>query len=152
MRVVTLCCLGAICAASPATAQTISSAGRPQPTLQAGVPAYNIGTLQDLIRVCSTPGGDVTFAGAIGVCAGYISGVLDNHLVDASWNNGHGRQVCLPQQPPTRMETLQSLVTWDQANQQYNEQPAAEGVMRYFVATYPCGSSRSADRQTRPPG
>ena len=151
MRTVTLCYLGAICAAS-ASAQTISSAGTPQPTLQAGAPSYNIGTLQDLIRVCSTPGTDATFSGAVGVCAGYISGVLDHHLVDVGGSNGRSHQVCLPQQPPTRMETLQSLVAWDWANQQYNEQPAAEGVMRYFIAMYPCGPSRSAGWQGRPPG
>jgi Ssp1 endopeptidase immunity protein Rap1a len=153
MRAVTFCCLGAIiCAATSANAQTISRAGMPQPTLQAGAPAYNIATLQDLIRVCSTPGSDATFPGAIGVCAGYISGVLDHHLVGESWSNSRSRQVCLPQQPPTRMETLQSLVAWDQANQQYNEKPAAEGVMRYFIATYPCGPSRSAGWQGRSPG
>ncbi len=152
MRAIMFCCLGAVCAVSSATAQTTSGAGTPQPMLQAGVPAYNIGTLQDLVRVCSTPGSDAAFPGAIGVCAGYIAGVLDHHLVDATWHKAHDRQVCLPRQPPTRMETLQSLVAWDQANQQYNEQPAAEGVMRYFIATYPCSPSHSVGWQSRPRG
>jgi hypothetical protein len=150
MRLAILSCLAVLASAASGAAQTTTGAGTPQPTLQAGSPAYNIGTFQDLVRVCSTDSTNATFPGALGVCAGYISGVLDHHLAAAGGRRN--RQVCLPTEAPTRMETLQSLVSWERSNQQYSNEPAADGVMQYFTATYPCHPPRSAARTGRSPG
>jgi hypothetical protein len=145
MRLAVVSWLAFVASVASGAAQTTTGAGTPQPTLQAGSSAYNIGTLRDLVRVCSTNSSEATFPGAIGVCAGYISGVLDYHLADTDWIGGrHNRRVCMPAERPTRMETLQSLVSWDRSNQQYNNEPAADGVMRYFIATYPCRPAQSA--------
>jgi hypothetical protein len=150
MRLAIASCVAVLASASGVAAQTTTSAGTAAPTLQAGSPAYNISTFQDLVRVCSTDSTAATFHGAVGVCAGYISGVLDHHLVDTGGRRN--RQVCLPAEKPTRMETLQSLVSWEQSNQQYAEEPAAEGVMRFFMANYPCRPPRSASGTSRTPG
>jgi hypothetical protein len=153
MRLAITSCLALLASVAGAAAQTTTTAGTPQPSLQAGSPAYNINSFADLVRICSTDRKDATFPGSVGLCAGYISGVLDYHLVDTGWSGGRrNRRVCLPAEPPTRMQALQSLVSWDQSNQQYDNEPAAEGVMRYFMATYPCHGPRSAARTSRPPG
>jgi Ssp1 endopeptidase immunity protein Rap1a len=147
--------LALVMIAGSAAAQTSSGApaASPAPSLQAGKPAYDINTLGDLVRLCSTDRNDATFQTSMGLCAGYISGVLDYHLVDTGWSGGiHNRRVCLPAARPTRLEAIQSLVAWDSTNDRFNSRPAADGVMRYFMSTYPCPSSRSASQTSKPRG
>lgn len=147
MRVILLsgvmaCAIAGAAAAQPATT-----------SLQAGKPQYNINSLGDLVRICQTTRDDTTYSTAMGLCAGYISGVLDYHLIDTGWSgNSHARRVCLPAERPTRFEAMQSLVSWDQSHQQYDQEPAADGVMRYFMQAYPCQAPRSASKTTKPRG
>lgn len=137
-------------AAQPASGPPSPS---PPPSLLAGKPAYDISTFGDLIRLCTVDRNATTFQTSLGLCAGYISGVLDYHLVDTGWPGGrHNRRVCLPTERPTRLETVQALVAWDGTNARYNSEPAADGVMRYFMATYPCPGTRSASQTNKPPG
>ena len=151
MRVFLLSGVMACALAAGAVAQTTGSGDTT--SLQAGKPQYNITTLGDLMRICQTTRDDTTYATAMGLCAGYISGVLDFHLVDTGWSgNRHARRVCLPTEHPTRFEAMQSLVSWDQSHQQYDQQPAADGVMRYFMQAYPCQVPRAAGRTTKPRG
>jgi hypothetical protein len=155
MRCTILSCLAILASAASASAQSAPSqtSPTPPPTLQAKNPAYDIRTFSDLVHLCSTDRSDPSYPGAVGLCSGYISGVLDYHLVDTGWSGGRrSRRVCLPAEPVTRMETLQSLVSWDRSNQKYNDDPAAEGVMRYFMATYPCRTPRSAGSAAQPHG
>lgn len=137
-------------AAQPSSGPPASS---PAPSLQAGKPAYDISTFGDLVRLCSTDRNDATFQTSMGLCAGYISGALDYHLVDTGWSGGiRNRRVCLPAERPTRLQAIQSLVAWDSTNEHFNSEPAAEGVMRYFMSTYPCPGSHSASQTSRPRG
>ncbi|HTI83296.1 MAG TPA: Rap1a/Tai family immunity protein [Acetobacteraceae bacterium] len=137
-------------AAQPASGPPASS---PAPSLLAGKPAYDISTFGDLIRLCTTDRNAATFETSLGLCAGYISGVLDFHLVDTGWSGGrHNRRVCLPMERPTRLETIQLLIAWDSTNARFNSEPAADGVMRYFMKTYPCPRARSALQTGKPPG
>jgi len=141
-----------VCALTVAAAAQPSGSGATT-SLQAGKPQYNIDTFGDLVRICQTTRDDTTYPTAMGLCAGYISGVLDYHLVDTGWSgNSHARRVCLPADRPTRFEAIQSLVSWDQSHQQFTNEPAADGVMRYFMRAYPCHPPRSAARQTKPHG
>jgi len=151
MRVILLSGVMACAIATGAAAQSTGSGDTT--SLQAGRPQYNIGTFGDLMRICQTTRNDAAFPTAMGLCAGYISGVLDFHLVDTGWSgNRHARRVCLPAEHPTRLEAMQSLVSWNQSHQQYDNQPAADGVMRYFMQAYPCQAPRSAGRSTKPHG
>jgi hypothetical protein len=43
-------------------------------------------------------------------------------------------------------------VSWDRSNQRYDDAPAAEGVMRYFMASYPCRGSHAANGTGQPHG
>jgi Rap1a immunity proteins len=151
MRVILLS--GAVLCAFAAAAAAQTTSSNTTTSLQAGKPQYNINTFGDLIRICDTPRTDQNYSAAMGLCGGYVSGVLDFHLVDTGWSgNRHGRRVCLPADRPTRFQAMQSLVSWDQSHQQYDEQPAADGVMRYFMQAYPCQAPRSAGRSTKPQG
>src|SRR5215467_14388446 len=132
-------------AAQPSSGPPASPApAAPAPSLQAGAPAFNISTFGDLIRVCTTNRNDTTFQTSLGLCAGYVSGVLDYHLVDTGWTGGvRNRRVCLPPDRPTRLETVQSLVAWSSTNDRFASEPAADGVMRYFMTTYTYTGTRS---------
>lgn len=139
MRLAITSCLAVLASVVGAAAQTTTAAGTPQPSLQAGSPAYNISSFGDLVRICSTERNDATFPGSVGLRGGYISGVLDYHLVDTGWSGGRrNRRVCLPAEPPTRMQTLQSLVSWDRSNQQYDNEPAAGHQCRRSPASTAC--------------
>ena len=147
---VALVMIAGTAAAQPSSGPPASSLA---PSLQAGKPAYDISTFGDLIRLCSTDRNDPTFQTSLGLCAGYVSGVLDYHLVDTGWSGGvHNRRVCLPSVRPTRLEAIQSVVAWDSTNERFNSEPAAEGVMRYFMSTYPCPAAGSASRTAGPHG
>ena len=141
-----------VCAIAVAAAAQPTGSGATT-SLQAGKPQYNINTFGDLMRICQTNRNDPEYTAAMGLCGGYVSGVLDYHLVDTGWaGNRRARRVCLPAERPTRFEAMQSLVSWDQSHQQYDEEPAADGVMRYFMQAYPCQPPRSAGRSTKPHG
>ena len=155
MRLAILSCIAILASASGGHAQPAPGAGQPasQPGLQSRNPAYNISSFRDLVQLCSSDRNDPNYPGRIGLCAGYLSGILDYHLADTAWTGGRRyRRVCLSGATPTRMEVAQSLVNWDQTNHQADDAPAVEGVMRFFMASYPCQPPRSAGRPTRPPG
>lgn len=150
LSVLALTVITGTAAAQPASGLAASS---PTPSLLAGTPAYDISTFGDLIRLCTTDRSATTYEASLGLCAGYVSGVLDYHLVDTGWSGGrHNRRVCLPLERPTRLETIQSLIAWDSTHARFNSEPAADGVMRYFMAIYPCPGARSATQTERTPG
>ncbi len=125
---------GTVPTAAPATAAPPGEAASPPP-------AFNVRTTRDLVGLCNTPTTDPSYPGAIGLCVGYGSGVLDYHLAD-TYGRKRARKVCLPQQPPTRGEARQMFVAWAQAHEQYMDEPAVEGVMRFLISTFPCGKGR----------
>ena len=149
MRVAITSCLIVLAFAANGNAQTTNSQSAPQETLQARNPAYNISSFRDLVQLCSTARDDQNYIPKVSLCAGYISGVLDYHLVDTAWGGGRvNRRVCLPASAPDRLSVLQSLVSWDQTNQKYDDEPAAQGVMRFYMANYPCRRSARGHSQT----
>ena len=92
-----------------------------QPVLRAGNSAYNTGTFQELVWVRSTDRNNATFPGAVGLCAGYTSGVPDCRLAVLAGLPDDAAE------PPIRIETLQSLVNRERSHQQYNDEPAVDG-------------------------
>lgn len=102
-------------------------------------PAYNIRTLGDLAQLCATPESDPNYTSRVSLCVGYGSGVLDYHLIDTAGKNHRGRRVCIPDNAPTRGEVLKQFVSWAQSHPQYADEPAPNGVMRFFITTFPCG-------------
>lgn len=144
MRLALASCLVVLASAAGAAAQPAPQQA-PQGSLPAHKAEYNINTFGDLVQLCGTTRNDQYYVAKVSLCAGYISGVLDYHLVDTGWSASRRyRRVCLPANPPDRLEALQSLVVWDQSHSQFDADPAAQGVMRYFMTTYPCHPARSA--------
>ncbi|MBV8095767.1 MAG: hypothetical protein JOY71_30330 [Acetobacteraceae bacterium] len=132
-----LVCLGFFGAVPAAYAQNPPAGGQAPPA------SYHIRTLQDVVNLCSTPSSDPSYAGAIGLCAGYLSGVIDYHLADTARATGRTRRVCLPKTATTREQAVNGFVSWARLNSQYMAEPAVQGVMRYFINTYPCPAERS---------
>ncbi len=134
---------GCLLVAAPAWAQSTPAppAGEPAGATAAAPasppPAFNVRTTSDLVKLCNTPTTDPSYPGAIGLCVGYGSGVLDYHLADTAGRK-RARKVCVPAQPPTRGEARQMFVTWAKTHPQYMDEPAVDGVMRFLIATFPC--------------
>lgn len=130
--------VGLMALALPALAQTSAPANAPPATTSpAAPPASNVRTTSDLVALCNTPNTDPSYPGAIGLCVGYGSGVLDYHLADTAGRK-RMRKVCMPSPPPTRGEARQMFVTWAQSNPQYMDEPAVDGVMRFLITSFPC--------------
>ncbi len=134
----TLPTIVALALATTAQAQTASpspaSAGAPA---AAPPPALNIRSTRDLVNLCNTSDTDPGYPGAIGLCVGYGSGVIDYHFAENP-PHSRGRKVCLPNPPPTRGEARKMFVAWAQDNEQYMDAPAVYGVMRFAIAAFPC--------------
>lgn len=116
----------------PALAQTTQ-----QPAPAKPLPPLNIRTTADLVALCDTPQTDPSYPGAIGLCVGYGSGVLDYHLADTAGRR-RARRVCLPTPGPTRGEARTMFIAWAHEHPQYMSEPAVDGVMRFLIATFPC--------------
>lgn len=99
--------------------------------------ALNIRTTRDLVNLCDTSDTDPGYPGAIGLCVGYGSGVIDYHFAE-NRARSRGRKVCLPSPPPTRGEARKMFIAWARTNQQYMDEPAVNGVMRFAITTFPC--------------
>lgn len=118
----------------PVVAQT-----PPPPATQAAKPPppLNIRTTADLVALCDTPETDPDYPGAIGLCVGYGSGVLDYHLADTAQRR-RARRVCVPTPAPTRGAARTLFIAWAHQHPQYMNAPAVDGVMRFLMTTYPC--------------
>ncbi len=118
-------------AAGPAAAQT----GGP-------VPALTTGTLAAL---CAATGDDADSLRAVGYCRGVFVGIGQYHAIMTA--PGRLRPIfCLPD-PSLSLEQLQSaFVAWVAAHPNRADERAAEGVLRFAAATYPCAAPAPARR------
>ncbi|WP_288048994.1 Rap1a/Tai family immunity protein [Acidiphilium sp.] len=151
MRLAVLGCLGLL-AATPALAQSSANgatapsgqamtantvmpvAAQPMPTAS----PLDIHNLRDLALACTLRNDNPYYVAGTSLCAGYEAAVLDFHLLDTMGSRHNKRKVCLPNPAPTRRQSVAGLVSWVQSNPQYLDEPAASGVLRYFINTYPC--------------
>ena len=168
MRLAVLGCLGLL-VAGPALAQSAANGSAPagsapalgQSTMAATtmtpvttqpMPVANpldIHNLRDLALACTLRNDNPYYVAGTSLCAGYEAAVLDFHLLDTMGPRHNKRKVCLPNPAPTRRQSVAGLVSWVQSNPQYLDEPAASGVLRYFINTYPCNRKTF---QWSPPG
>lgn len=162
MRLVVLGCLGLL-ATAPAFAQSaaggaasaaglspagLSPAGQTAMTANSVLPVtvqpmpaaspLDIHNLRDLALACTLRNDNPYYVAGTSLCAGYEAAVLDFHLLDTMGPRHDKRKICLPNPAPTRRQSVAGLVSWVQSNPQYLDEPAASGVLRYFINTYPC--------------
>ena len=128
MRLPALACLGLL-AASPVLAQPAAQSQ--------GRPIYRLTTFNDLVRLCGTPGSDPEADAALSLCSGYISGVLDDHRMETLAGTAKAR-LCMPHAAPITSATAGEMLAWARENARNGDEPAAQGVVRYYAATYPC--------------
>ena len=168
MRLAILGCLGLL-AATPAFAQSAANGATAAPGQaapgQTTMPAntatpaaakpmpvaspLDIHSLRDLALACTLHNDNPYYVAGTSLCAGYEAAVLDFHLLDTMGPRHNKRKVCLPNPAPTRRQAVAGLVSWMQSNPQYLDEPAASGVLRYFINTYPCNRKTF---QWSPPG
>lgn len=150
MRLALLGCIGMLAAPLAAFAQNQPSQGQPSQMLAtngtapaASAPTtggnpLDIRSLRDLATACTMRNDNPYYVAATSLCAGYEAAVLDFHLLDTMGPRHNKRKVCLPTPTPSRRQTTVGLVSWVQSNPQYLDEPAASGVLRYFISSYPC--------------
>jgi hypothetical protein len=119
--------LAGLLAAAPAFAQT------------ATVPASPGGfTTADLARACGPAPGDANALASRAACYAALVAIGQMHALYTSGRQAARPVFCLPDPSPAMETVSAAFVAWVAANQQYGGARAAEGVLRFAAATYPC--------------
>ena len=98
---------------------------------------FTAGTTGALARLCGATAQEPAYAAAIHFCHGLLVGTGQTS------DMMHKRQgtrpgFCLPTPSPTLDQVAASFVAWSVANPQFNGMRAADGLMRFAAAQYPC--------------
>jgi hypothetical protein len=125
-------------AAGPAAAQAPAAEAAP-----AVVPALTTGVLAAL---CGANAAEAEGSTAIGYCRGFIVGVGQYH-VEISRAGGIRPAFCLPNPTPTLEFVQSAFVTWANANPQYANDRAVDGLLRWASTAYPCAAPRRAGQR-----
>jgi hypothetical protein len=128
---------GAI-AAGPALAQ-----GQP-----ATVPAAPGGfTAGELARACGPSAADANALASRSACYATLVAIGQVHAIYTSGRQAARPVFCLPDPSPQLESVSAAYVSWVAANQQFAGVRAAEGVLRFAAATYPCAAPAAAPRR-----
>lgn len=123
-------------AATPALAQGQAAGGAPA--------AF---TTADLARLCGPHADNANTAAMRPAC---YAALITIGQVHAIYTTGQGAQrpvFCLPDPAPTLDIVSAAFVSWAAANQQYSNVRAAEGVLRFAAASYPCAAAPARRRR-----
>ena len=132
---VALALAGAI-AASPALAQGQAAGGAPASF-----------TTADLARLCGPAADNANAMALRPACYAALVTVGQTHALYTSGPRAQRPIFCLPAQTPTLDRVASEFVSWAASNQQYSGARAAEGVLRFAAATYPCPAAPAARRR-----
>jgi hypothetical protein len=125
--------LAAGVAAAPASAQG-----------QAAAPVFTTG---ELARACGPAAGDANALASRSVCYAVMVAVGQTHAIYTSGRQAPRPVFCLPDPSPTMEQISARFVSWAAANPQHAGTRAAEGVLRFAAATYPCPPPAAARRR-----
>jgi hypothetical protein len=99
---------------------------------------FGSGRTGDLAKLCAAseadPGGEVARAW----CNAFIIATGQYHGSVAAANPAIGRVYCLPDPSMTLDQVRTAFVAWTQANAQYANTRAVDGLMRFAGTTWPC--------------
>lgn len=124
---------GGVLAAQPAAAQG-----------QASIPAF---TAADLARACGPAAGDANAMASRSVCYAVLVAVGQTHAIYSSGRGAARPVFCMPDPSPSMEAVAAAFVSWVAANPQHSGARAAEGVLRFAAATYPCPPAAPARRR-----
>jgi hypothetical protein len=105
---------------------------------------FTAGTTGALARLCGATAQEPAYAAAIHFCHGLLIGAGQTSDMMRR-RQGMRPGFCLPTPSPTLDQVAASFVAWSAANPQFNGMRAADGLMRFAAAQYPC-SAASARR------
>jgi len=108
----------------------------------APVPAGPI-TTGSLATLCAAPTDAEVGHASLAFCRGFIVGVGQYH-VEISRPGGRPAIFCLPTPAPTLEAAQSSFVAWAQANPQYANDKAVDGLLRWAATAYPCPTAARA--------
>lgn len=123
-------------AATPALAQGQAAGGAPATF-----------TTADLARLCGPHADNANVSALRPACYAALITIGQVHAIYTSGSNAQRPIFCLPEQMPTLDTVSAAFVSWAAANQQYSGVRAAEGVLRFAAATYPCPAAPARRRR-----
>jgi hypothetical protein len=123
--------LAAACAAAPAMAQTAP-------------PAF---TAAELARACGPAANDANAQASRAACYATLVAIGQAHAIYTTGRQAARPVFCLPDPSPALELVSAAYVSWVAANQQYAGVRAAEGVLRFAAASYPCAAPVAAARR-----
>lgn len=132
---IALALIGAL-AATPALAQGQAAGGAPA--------AF---TTADLARLCGPAADNANTQALRPACYAALVTIGQVHAIYTSGRGAQRPVFCQPEQAPTLDTVAAAFVSWAAANQQYSGARAAEGVLRFAAATYPCQPAALARRR-----
>ena len=88
--------------------------------------------------MCDARGTDPSDVAAIHFCEGFIVGAYRYHEAEQLGPRG-SRLFCLPTAGVTRDQVVQMFVQWANKNPQYMNERPVDSLVRFAVATWPCG-------------
>jgi hypothetical protein len=126
--------LSAGLAAAPAVAQ-----GQPA----AAPPSF---TAAELARACGPAAGDANALASRAACYATLVAIGQVHAIYTTGRQAARPVFCLPDPSPSIETVSAAYVAWVAANQQHAGVRAAEGVLRFAAATYPCAAPAARRR------
>ncbi|MBR0649368.1 hypothetical protein GXW78_06820 [Roseomonas terrae] len=123
-------------AASPAVAQGQAAGGAPA--------AF---TTADLARLCGPAADNANAMALRPACFAALVTIGQTHSLYTTGPRAQRPIFCLPDPTPALDRVAADFVSWAAANQQHSGARAAEGVLRFAAATYPCPAAPAARRR-----
>jgi hypothetical protein len=114
----------------------------------APAPVTQVRTVADLAAVCEPGWGGVPRVEAIAYCQGFLTGAGQFHT-QTRGATGARPIYCVASPGPSVAEAGVAFAAWARQNQQYANEPAVDGLMRWAAATYPCNTGAPAPRAPR---
>jgi len=104
---------------------------------------FTAGTTGALARLCGATAQEPAYAAAIHFCHGLLIGAGQTSDMMHK-RQGTRPSFCLPTPSPTLDQVAASFVAWSASNPQFEGMRAADGLLRFAAAQYPCaaGSAR----------
>jgi Rap1a immunity proteins len=99
---------------------------------------FLVRTTDDLVQLCSPGAAEDLRIQAIHFCEGFVVGANQYYLAERAGSHAP-RLFCVPTPSPSRDEVVRMFVDWARANPQYLSERAADSLVRFGAATWPCG-------------
>jgi hypothetical protein len=104
-------------------------------------------TAADLARACGPSANDANAPASRAACYATLVAIGQVHAIYTTGRQASRPVFCLPDPSPQIESVSAAYVAWLAANQQFNGVRAAEGVLRFAAATYPCAAPAAPRRR-----